>query len=417
MGSTAAEPTTKPEPMEAAAAPRRRRWWILGGILMLFTILAVAVAATWHFSSVVLVPDHHDWPLEVQVEEVKPGSITLSSDDKSAQPGVYGLDWQAGHAIVGPVLSESNGAVTRRLSDVRGYLVPGIHVGLDSHVYSGDPKQALGLPFRSIGVPDRLGPMPAWLIPAAPGVTPAGRGTWAIVVHGHNDNRQNGLRIAPALRRSGLTSLLISYRNDLGAPESPDGLYHLGQTEWIDLQAAVRYSLAHGAQRVVLIGYSMGGALIAQFMQRSRLARDVAALVFDAPVLDWRSVIGYNAEQIGLPGLLGSPVEWMIDARANPDWDSLDALEHPQDFHLPTLLFHSTEDELVPISTSDDFAAELPRWVTYYRVPIVGHTESWNLDPQLYDRRLRAFLLQNQRSAAPNRPRNRSSPIATIGLE
>lgn len=392
MESATAELTEKDE-----AAPRsrgRRRWWIAGGALALLAVLAVALAITWHFSSIVLVPDHHDWPLEVRVEAVKPGRVTLSSGHNSEQPGVYGLDWQTGHAIVGPVLSEGDGTVTRRLSDVRGYLVPGIHVGLDSHVYSGDPRQSLGLPFRTVGVPGPLGPMPAWLIPAAPGAPAATRRTWAIVVHGHNDNRQNDLRIAPTLRRAGLTSLSISYRNDLGAPKSADGLYHLGETEWLDLQAAVRYALAHGAHRVVLVGYSMGGALIAQFMQRSRLAGAVAGLVLDAPVLDWRSLIEYNAEQIGLPGFLGLPVEWMIDARANPDWDSLDALQHPQDFHLPILLFHSTEDELVPISTSDDFAAELPRWVTYYRVPIVGHTESWNLNPRLYDRRLRRFLLQ-----------------------
>ena len=393
MESATAELTEKDE---ASPLRRRRRWWIAGGVLALLIALAVAVAVTWNFSSVVLVPDHHDWPLEVKVEEVKPGRITLSSGHNSEQPGIYGLDWQTGHAIVGPVLSEGDGTVTRRLSDVRGYLVPGTHVGLDSHVYSGDPGQSLGLPFRSVGVPDRLGPMPAWLIPAAAAARPETRKTWAIVVHGHNDNRQNDLRIAPTLRRAGLTSLLISYRNDLGAPQSPDGLYHLGESEWIDLQAAVRYALAHGADRVVLVGYSMGGALVTQFMQRSRLARDVAALVFDAPVLDWRSLIEYNAEQIGLPGFLGLPVEWMIDARANPDWNSLDALQHTEDFHLPILLFHSTKDELVPISTSDKFAAELPHWVTYYRVPIVGHTESWNLNPRLYDRRLQRFLLQKQ---------------------
>ncbi len=380
---------------EMAPPRRRRRWWIAGGVLALLAALAIATAVTWNFSSVVLVPDHQDWPLNVKVEEMKPGRITLSSGHNSEQPGVYGLDWQAGHAIVGPVLSESNDTVTRRLSDVRGYLAPGIHVGLDSHVYSGDPGQTLGLPFRSIGVPDQLGPMPAWLVPAARNAPSATKHTWAIIVHGHNDNRQNDLRITPTLRNSGFTSLLISYRNDLGAPESPDGLYHLGETEWIDLQAAVRFALAHGAQRVVLVGYSMGGELITQFMQRSRLSRDVSALVLDAPVLDWRSLIEFNSEQVGLPGFLGMPVEWMIDARANPDWDSLDALEHPEDFHLPILLFHSTEDELVPISTSDKFAAELPHWVTYYRVPVVGHTESWNLNPRLYDRRLQTFLLQN----------------------
>jgi alpha-beta hydrolase superfamily lysophospholipase len=396
MESATAEPAA--EGGTNAAAPRQRRSrrrWIIGGVLAAIVALALALLATWHFSSIVLVPDHGDWPQNVEVEGVRPGRIVLSSNDESTQPGIYGLDWQTGHAIAGPVLDEGDGTVTRRLADVRGYLVPGTPVGLDSHVYAGDPHQSLGLPFRSVGVPDPLGPMPAWLIPAAKGAPTAAGKTWAIVVHGHNDNRQNDLRIAPTLRRAGLTSLLISYRNDLGAPQSPDGLYHLGETEWLDLQAAVRYALVHGARRVVLVGYSMGGALVAQFMQRSPLSRDAAALVLDAPVLDWRSLIEFNSEQIGLPGFLGVPVEWMIDARANPDWDSLDALKHTRDFHLPILLFHSTEDKLVPISTSDEFAAELPHWVTYYRVPIVGHTESWNLNPGLYDRRLQGFLRQS----------------------
>jgi uncharacterized protein len=372
---------------------RRHIRAVLVTVFAAIVAIGVAVAASWHFASIALVPDHSEWPLETRVEAVRPGRIVLSRDEHSSQPGVYGIDWQAGHAIVGAILAESPETITRRLSDVRGYLAPDIDVGLDSHVFAGDPREARGLPFRSVGVPDQLGPMPAWLIPPAPR---ARRGTtnrtWAIVVHGHNDNRQNDLRIAPTLQQLGLTSLLISYRNDLGAPDSPDGLYHLGETEWNDLAAAVRYALHRGARRVVLVGYSMGGALIDQFMQRSRLADRVAALVLDAPVLDWRSLLEFNAEKKGLPGFLALPVELAIDVRVNPDWDRLDAFQHLQDLRLPILLFHSTEDDLVPISTSEDLAADLPRWVTYYRVPTVGHTESWNFNPALYDRRLSRFL-------------------------
>jgi alpha-beta hydrolase superfamily lysophospholipase len=220
-------------------------------------------------------------------------------------------------------------------------------------------------------------------------------------VHGHNDNRQNDLRIAPTLRKAGLASLLISYRNDLGAPSSPDGLYHLGETEWEDLAAAVRYAHARGARRVVLVGYSMGGALITQLMERSPLVGSVNAIVLDAPVLDWRSLLEFNAEQMGLPGFLSLPVQWTIDARIDPNWNSLDALEHTEDFHLPILLFHTAEDDLVPISTSEAFAKALPHWVTYHRVPIGGHTEAWNVDPRTYDHRLENFL--NQIPSGPRR--------------
>ena len=354
--------------------------------------LAAAVLAAWHFSSVVIVPDHSQWPQNTRVEAVGPRRIVLERNHDSSLPGVYGLDWQSGHAIAGEILGQDEDSVTHRLSGVRGYLVSGMDVGFDSHVYAGDPRQSLGLPFRTVGVPDPLGPMPAWLIPAAPASPAARDRVWAIVVHGHNDSRINGLRIAPTLRDAGLTSLTISYRNDLGAPSSPDGLYHLGETEWLDVAAAVRYARAHGARRVVLIGYSMGGALIEQFMLHSPLAGRVAALVLDAPVLDWKSVIEFSSEEMGLPGFLGLPVEWAIGTRVSPDWDDLDALRHTGSLQLPILLFHSTGDETVPISDSEDLAAALPDWVTFYRVPEVGHTESWNADPGRYDRRLAAFL-------------------------
>lgn len=94
------------------------------------------------------------------------------------------------------------------------------------------------------------------------------------------------------------------------------------------------------------------------------------------------------------PSFAALPVEWAIEIRTDVDWSSLDALKHPKDFHLPILLFHGEDDQVVPIKTSEEFAKELPRWVTYYAVPKAGHTQSWNVDPDLYDRRLRRFLLQ-----------------------
>ncbi len=196
----------------------------------------------------------------------------------------------------------------------------------------------------------------------------------------------------PALRRAGLTSLLITYRDDLGAPSSPDGLHHQGQTEWRDLAAAVRFALDRGARRVVLVGYSMGGALISQFMQHSPRAARVAALVLDAPALDWEEILRFNATEMGLPALAALPVQWAIEARIDVDWDSLDAARHPEAFRLPILLFHGADDALVPIESSQEFARALPRRVSLLRRPEAGHTQAWNVDPRLYERRLQLFL-------------------------
>lgn len=352
---------------------------------MVLPLLVIAFLASWHFSSAVVVPNHEPWPEDVSVEALRPGEIVLSRSEDSERPGVYGLVWPEGHAVVGAVVDADGETVTRKLREVRGYLVPGTEVAVDSQVYVGDPGQTRGLPFADVRVQGELGPMPAWLVPAR------GR-TWAIVVHGINHDPQVGLRILPALRRAGLPSLSITYREDLGAPSSPDGMHHMGLTEWRDLEAAARYALSRGARRLVLIGYSMGGSLVTQFMQRSGLAPRVAGLVLDSPALDWREIIEFNATQMGLPGFAAWPVEWAVGARIDADWESLEAVEHREDLRLPILLFHGTEDNLVPISTSEELAAELPRWVTYFPVSRADHTEAWNVDPARYEQRLSAFL-------------------------
>jgi uncharacterized protein len=377
-GAGAAEP-------EHGAWWRRRLWWLLGASAVLLCALAITAALSWHFSSRVLVPDHSSWLKEVEVEAMPAGRIVLERTEETERPGVYGLDWEGGHAIAGPVVAESDDTVARKLRSVQGYLVPEMEVGVEANVYSGDPGQAFGLPFADVGFPDALGPMPAWVVPGR-------RDTWAILVHGINGTPQLGLRLVPALHRAGLPTMLITYREDLGAPPSPDGFHHMGLTEWRDLDAAARYALARGARRLVLVGASMGGSIVTQFMQHSPLASRVDGIVLDAPALDWKRVLEFNATEMGLPAFTSAPLEWAIGARIDVDWDDLDALQHSDDLQLPILLFHGDEDEVVPISLSEDFADELPRWVDFYPAPRAGHVESWNVDPPLYERRLDDFL-------------------------
>jgi hypothetical protein len=385
---TSAESTPAPPSAERRSWPRRHGRVLLVALAALaLVLLAAGAVASWEFSSEVVVPDHSALAADATVKALAPGQVTLSRSDDTLRPGVYGLEWRGGgHAVLEGIVGSDAHTVTRRVSAVRGRLTPGTRVALDHpEVYVGNPRQALGLAFADVAVPGELGSMPAWLIPAR-------TDTWAIVVHGINGNREGDLYVAPALHRAGLPALLIAYRDDVGAPRSPDGHHHMGLTEWRDVQAAATYALAHGARRLVLVGMSMGGAIVAQFMERSSLAGRVAAIVLDAPALSWKAILSFNARELGLPGLAALPVEWMIDLRIDPDWGSLDALDHTDSFHLPILLFHGTEDHLVPISTSDAFARELRPWVTYYRVPRAGHVESWNVDPALFEARLGAFL-------------------------
>jgi alpha-beta hydrolase superfamily lysophospholipase len=364
---------------------------------MVIVVILIAIAAAgWSFSSDVLVPNYSAWSDSIEVKAVGRHEVVLGKSADTERAGYYGLDWEGGHAVLGPVLSVGEDSVTRRLRNVSGYLVPGVEdAHLDTNVYTGDPHQALGLPSRDVAVKGELGTMPAWLIPGT-------SRTWAIVVHGINDTPQVGLRVAPELHRLGLPTLLITYRDDQGAPESPDGFHHMGLTEWKDLQAAARYALAHGANRLVLIGYSMGGSLVTQFLEHSALASRTAAVVLDAPALNWKAILEFNAEEMGFPGFFALPVELAVGTRIDADWNALDAIQHTDQLHYPTLLFHGEEDQVVPIKTSEEFVEKLPKWVDFFAVPKADHTQSWNVDPGLYERRLQRFLLQNATISAKN---------------
>ena len=88
-------------PPSAPDSGQRHRRSIAVGTAIIAVLLVVGAAISWHFSSAVVVPDRSDWPEDVTVEAVEPGRIVLSRSDDSLKPGSYGLDWQAGHAVVG----------------------------------------------------------------------------------------------------------------------------------------------------------------------------------------------------------------------------------------------------------------------------------------------------------------------------
>ena len=367
------------------------------GCLGWLAALAVAAAGviSWLFSSELLDVDHSRGPFGNEVERVAvhddgddTGSsdiITFERNETTERPGIYGLDYAGGHAIARDVVKVSGDEVSRRVTQIEGDLDEGTKVAFDPSVWETNPLAARGIPYREIEYPDELGQMPAWRI--------AGRGdTWAIFVHGINVTRVAGLRILSSLHRMRLPSLLIAYRNDAGAPPSEDGLIHLGATEWKDLDGAARYGLDHGARHLILIGSSMGGAIVSQFIHRSPRAARVSALILDAPVLDWNAVMDFQASDRDLPDLLATTTEWVVSRRIDFDWDAFDQIDRADEFGMPILIFQGTEDTMVPPSSSEQFAAALPHLVTLYKVPRAGHVESWNVGPPLFDSRVEAFL-------------------------
>jgi uncharacterized protein len=319
-------------------------------------------------------------------------TVTLAMSRLTRQPGVWGVRWAEGLAEVGPVIRADDHEVVRPL--ISGPVPPVGPVVVDAGPYDPDPA-ARGLAFEHVAIPAPLGPCPAWVVPPLDG--DASGADWVVMVHGKGGSRREALRVLPTLHELGLAALVVTYRNDVdeGAPPSPDRLDHLGDTEWFDAEAAVAYAVGHGAGRVVLFGWSMGGAITGQLLDRSPLAEHVVAVVWDAPLVDWRATLRRQARNRGLPTQLIGLVTAAAHRRIGIDFDRFDLRAHPPRRRPPTLVVHSSDDTAVPASSSRDLAAAASRlgWpMEYVEVAAVEHTASWNADPRAYEQVVTKFL-------------------------
>ena len=357
-----------------------RRWRLLTAVLVAVVMIGLA-GFGWFFADDVLRAGSIAVTYDVEVLNVDGNRVTLEATDSSTQPGEYTLEWRDGEASLGPIVATGDDdTVVRRWRPRRGR--GRLREGLDArvtHALTGDPRTALSLDFRDVKVPGPTGPLPAWEVPASGPV-------WVVVVHGRSDGedgRETALRYLPAPRRLGAPVLVTTYRNDAGAPKSKDGLYRYGLTEWSDVDAAVRYAERRGATGVVLVGESMGGALVAQFLARSPRRTFVRGVVLDAPVLDLSRVIDFGMRRRGIPlrPLLRRVGSLAVRLRAGVRIGELDATRHAAAFTMPVLLVHGDADTAVPVTSSDRFARTLGPRVEYLRVRGADHVNSWAVDP------------------------------------
>ncbi|MFF2052061.1 alpha/beta hydrolase family protein [Leifsonia sp. NPDC058194] len=335
----------------------------------------------------------------IRAVDSEQGTITLASTPDSRMPGRFGV-WfgsESGHAKVGGLLSVDESTVTRELERVEfGDLQPG-RARISGYYYL-QPEE-LGLPVASVEIPTELGQAPAWVFPADASAADAGR--WVIQVHGWGASRQEGLRAVRTFHDAGYTCLLASYRNDGDAPDSADRRYGLGGTEWHDIDAALGYALENGARSIVLMGWSMGGAVVLQTITRSQKLDRVTGIVLESPVVDWVDTLEYQAHLLRLPDpiaqgairLIESTWSGPITGQGAPiDLASMDFVARAADLTLPTLILHSDDDGFVPSTSSRALAEARSDIVTLVPFTIALHTKLWNYDERKWNAAITQWL-------------------------
>ncbi|WP_309064052.1 alpha/beta fold hydrolase [Streptomyces sp.] len=354
---------------------------------------AAAVAAGRFASDAALkVPPGGPLPTEprLTVHGTAAGQVSLTRDLAALRPGRYGLAGDDGsHAVVGPVLagtSDSADAVVRRLERVtRGTLEPGDQVWLTPSLYVGDPGTALGLDHTDLEIPGDLGPLPAWFVPGA-------RDTWVLAVHGLGTTREHTMNVMEFLHRHRFPVLALAHRGDPGAPRSPDGLHHLGETEWHDLDVALHHAVAAGARQVVLYGWSTGATMALRAAARSLVRERVAGLILDSPVLSWDATLRALAAARRTPGALLPLAVRAAQGRTGLYGDRGPGAVHLGRITVPTRIFHGPDDTVAPWRFSRRLAAAHPDIVTLHTVRGASHAAMWNADPPTYEEALRRFL-------------------------
>ena len=383
--------------------------------VIVVAVLAVAflVGGGWYFAGQIrsdaLIPDHSPPQLPLEIRAFQSGSITLhagrASEPALAKPLLDAVIWPTGDAQVAGAAARTDSAdkdVVRPVIAVHGAPPrPGQPARLDSDYYLGDPRQALGLDYRDVAYTSPLGEFSAWSVPAESrrSASPATGSVWAVMVHGKGTSRQEMLRLLSVVHAAGLPALVITYRNDEGQPADPRGQYRYGATEWRDLDGAVQYALGQGATAVVPVGISMGGGIVASFLQHSPLAGRTAGVILDAPMLNLGSVVDLGAAQRRLPLLplpipapLTATAQWLAGRRFGVNWPELNYLRDPTWVRVWTLVLHGADDTLVPVADSARLAAARPELVTLLRFPGADHVGSWNADRSRYEQAVRGFL-------------------------
>ncbi|MFF2244226.1 alpha/beta hydrolase family protein [Arthrobacter sp. NPDC058130] len=415
----------KAVPVAAASgsAPSGSAKWAVGGIIggsaAAGVLAAGSSALALYFARRVITPARfraEDQEVLAVIREGRGLQVILAATPDSTVDGVYGFffDGGRGHARIGRILSYSPAerTVLREVEHVYSGDMATARRGWWSGAAYPDPA-AMGFPVEDVLIDVDAGTAPAWLVRAAPvsqgaesqdaGSQGVGSNVWAIMVHGRGATRLEGLRAIRPARELGMSSLLISYRNDGLAPSASDGRYGLGSTEWRDVEAAIEFALQQGAREVVLFGWSMGGAICLQTADLSRHRHLIRAMVLDAPVINWVNVLAHHAELNRIPSSVGRYGQLMLSHRlgrrltglaAPVDLKAMDWVSRAVELRTPTLIVHSVDDEYVPYGPSAVLAEKNPEMVTFEPFDRALHTKEWNVDPERWERQVTAWLRQ-----------------------
>lgn len=224
---------------------------------------------------------------------------------------------------------------------------------------------ALGLSFENVALPVNGGAtVAAWFVPAA-----SARGT-VLVCHGNGGNIGDRLHIIQRFHALGLNVFIFDYRGygqSQGAPSE--------QNTYADALAAWQYLIRERglpAERIILCGRSLGGAVAAWLADREKPAGLILESTFTA-----------------LPDI-GARVYWYLPVRLLCRY-RYPTLAHVRNLRCPVLVAHSRTDEMIPFAHGQELFAAAPEPKIFAELT-GGHNDGEGYTEDSYRQALDEFL-------------------------
>ncbi len=227
-----------------------------------------------------------------------------------------------------------------------------------------------------------------WYIPAENSVKTI------IVCSGANGSLDADVPVLPWLHEAGYNVLLFDWR---AHGQSEGNVVTLGFNERYDLIAAVQFAKARGAERVGVLGFSMGGTVA---IATAAVYEDINAVAADSPFVFVLSAVAGGLIERGMPEGLS-----FLLARLFVTTACLRTQLNLFDIDLarwikrvaprPLLLIFGEQDVIIPHSEVDMICARAGEPTEVWRVPEAAHRDSHVRQPDEYRRRILEFFAKS----------------------
>jgi fermentation-respiration switch protein FrsA (DUF1100 family) len=215
-----------------------------------------------------------------------------------------------------------------------------------------------------------------------------------IVCSGANGSLDADVHVAPWLREAGYNVLFFNWR---AHGQSGGEVVTLGFNERYDLIAAVQFVKSKGAERVGVLGFSMGGTVA---IATAAVYEDIDAVVADSPFVFLLSAVGGGLIERGLPeGLSFLLARLFVTTACLRTQLNLYDIDLARWIHRvaprPLLLIFGEQDVIIPSSEVNLIFTRAGEPKEVWRVPEAAHRNIQVCRPEEYRQRILEFFEKN----------------------